>query len=204
MNVPVATADIGPRIGACDGAGLRIKILAQLRNPLLESATFISFRYNDFDFLTGKVGGGGNNALVELATKAALNGARIRVITRDPFSDADGFATSPAFKNWYLGIGRMVKAQIDVGIHPTLHSKLYLFKQNNERRFYAIGSSNLTAQGLGFGWLECNAFGYHRSDYLVLDQAAGRISEDRRIEDWSVWDRRCKRRVSYARLAHVD
>lgn len=204
MNVPVATADIGPRIGACDGAGLRNKVLAQLRNPQLETATFISFRYNDFDFLTGKVGGGGNNALVELVTRAALNGARIRVITRDPFSDADGFATSVAFKNWYHGIGRMVKAQIEVGIHPTLHSKLYLFKQKNEKRFYAIGSSNLTAQGLGFGWVECNAFGYHGSDYLVLDQAAVRISRDRRTEDWRRWDRRLRKSMSFARLAHVD
>jgi hypothetical protein len=177
-----------------------VKVLAQLRNPQLEAATLVSFRYNDFDLTTGQIDRPSSNALVELILRASLHGARIQIVTRDPFSQADEFLGTRAFKSWYLGLERLARANVEIRIHPTLHSKLYLFSLKNAVRFYAIGSSNLTAQGMGYGWLECNAFGYHGADFGVLRDAAGKILGDRRIETFDFWERRLRKNLAYARL----
>ena len=102
-----------------------------------------------------------------------------------------------AVSGWYRGLKRL--AAVDgtrVLIHKSLHAKVYLVKRGDDKVFYAVGSSNLTYQGMGFRWAECNVVGYTRSEYQVVEKQVGVIINSRDILDLSAWKLEVSRNIA--------
>jgi hypothetical protein len=59
-----------------------------------------------------------------------------------------------------------------------LHAKVFLFEEE-DRRCWVVGSSNLTAGGLG-KYSEVSLRGYHPSDFLAVSGAVVRLISEAR------------------------
>jgi hypothetical protein len=176
-----------PHISGADGAQVRALLLSQLQSPYLQRGVVLAFQYNDFDLVAGPaVGAGGTAGLVRLLERAVLNGADFTFVTRDPMSA--GKAPHAGFADWYRGLERLHIAGADVRLHPRLHAKVYLFQSADDRCAFAVGSSNLTHQGMGFKWAECNVRGFHPAEYENVLRATQRIVADKDCKAFPVWD----------------
>lgn len=180
-----------PHIAAIDGLQLRRSLLAQLQKPRLQSVHVVSYWYNDFDLISGRKDSPAATGLVRLLERVALDGARVVVITRDPMGSnrrVDPSDLPSDLPSWYRGLRRLLSAGVDVRLHPTLHAKAYLMESAGGQYFFAVGSSNLTFQGMGEKWAECNVRGFIGSEYeLVLRNVQG-LSVERGARDFQTWD----------------
>ena len=173
-------------IAAVDGNELRRNLLAQLQQPYLERALILSFRYNDFDLQSGRKGNPiASTGLIRLLERAAVNNVQVTVVTRDPFAERD---LPRDFHLWYAGLRRLVRAGAEVRLHPRLHAKVYLLQSGGDRYYFAVGSSNLTFQGMGQRWAECNVRGYHSGEFELVFRHATRLSFETGARDFQTWE----------------
>ena len=173
------------RIMACDGLSLNRKLYGWLKDPTTREITIVVYRYHDFDFNSGRILSNAQSGLINDLVKAANRGVKLTFVTRDPLTDRMDVRMIP---EWYKGLKRL--ALIDgtrVLIHNSLHAKVYLAKRVNDKFFYAVGSSNLTYQGMGFRWSECNVVGYTQSEYQEVEKQVGRIINGREALDLFAW-----------------
>ena len=192
-----------PHIFACDGKHLVARILAQLRSPYLRKVAAVSYRYNDFDLQRGGFASANSaNGLVRLLEVALVNGVAVTVLTSDPFSDPDIMNPKP-LRRWYQGLKRLRDAGALVRIHAKLHAKVYLFESEGSAQFFAVGSSNLTYQGMGFMWAECNAGGWHEGEYREVERQVQTLMFAREVEALDDWERRLLRSPQGFMLAGV-
>jgi len=196
----VHSADFVPRIAAKDGAGLRILLHGQLGHPEVRKITILSYRYNDFDFVSGRVGNGGPNALGRLLLNRIRDDVSLTLVTGDPFEGEDRLCEKK-FQLWWTPLHQLHKDGATVKIHPRLHAKVYLFESQDDRKFYAVGSSNLTQQGMGFQWAECNVVGYHGIDFSDVTKRVAAIVNDQLAEPLDDWVRRKRRGMGSLRFA---
>jgi hypothetical protein len=184
-----AAAD-APHVAAVDGNQLRRNLLSLLQYPYLERVTILSFRYNDFDLQSGRKGSNATTNLLRLLERAASNNVDVTVVTRDPFGERD---LPTDFRLWYLGLRRLVQAGATVRLHPRLHAKVYLLESQGGRCYFAVGSSNLTFQGMGMKWAECNVRGYHPGEYELVQRHAAKLSFESGAQDFQTWERTMRR-----------
>lgn len=193
-----------PHIAAVDGNELRRSLLSQLQQPYLERALILSFRYNDFDLQSGrKEQSMATTGLLRLLERAAMNSVDLTVVTRDPMAER---SLPTDFPFWYAGLRRLVQAGATVRLHPALHAKVYLLESGGGRCFFAVGSSNLTFQGMGRRWAECNVRGYHPGEYELVQRHATRLSFESGAKDFQTWEtllRRSDRGVALLRAARA-
>lgn len=181
-----------PHLAAIDGNRLRTYLLSQLQYPYLENGLILSYRYNDFDMVAGRPRPNSSTSLVNLLVKALTNGVAITLLTRDPYTDAAPLSGAP-LKAWYQGLRRLDQAGAIVKLHPSLHAKVYLFQSQGSLFFFAAGSSNLTYQGMGAVWTECNIRGYHPADFAELQRRSMAILNDTKAETLAQWESRMRR-----------
>jgi PLD-like domain len=180
-----------PHIAAVDGNELRRNLLSLLQWPYLRKAVILSFRYNDFDLQSGrKDTRSATTNLVRLLERAAMNNVDLTVVTRDPFGERD---LPTDFHLWYSGLLRLVRAGATVRLHPALHAKVYLLQSDGGRSYFAVGSSNLTFQGMGQRWAECNVRGYHSGEYELVFRHAMKLSFESGAQDFHAWERTMRR-----------
>ena len=190
MGVPRFEGEFGPRVTACNGRVLNTKLLGRLLSPDLEKITILVYRYHDFDFREGRTALQSRTSLINCLCRAAERGVHVTFMTRDPFTEhpmLHGHSASA----WYRGLEALASCDgADVLVHNSLHAKVYLAKSIDGRVFYAVGSSNLTFQGMGFRWAECNVIGYTSLEYLEVEKEVMRIISSRDTSDLNDWARK--------------
>lgn len=176
------------RIAACDGRVLNAKLLGRLASPDLERITILVYRYHDFDFRNPGTSPKSRTGLVSMLTRAAQRGVKVTFVTRDPLTESPVLRGNAAF-SWYKGLQSLADFDgVDVFIHKSLHAKVYLVRSTDDRVFYSVGSSNLTYQGMGFRWAECNVLGYSMPEYREVEKEVKRIivsSDTSELQDWA-------------------
>ena len=183
------------RIAACGGRELNRKLHGRLVSPDLEQATIVVYRYHDFDFSNSRTSPRSRTGLINTLCRAAQRGVGITFVTRDPLTElsSNGLRDRTAHL-WYRGLKRLSEFDgVKVLIHRSLHAKVYLVRSTANRVFYAVGSSNLTYQGMGFKWTECNVLGYSISEYLEVEKEVMRIVGDSEISNLQQWARKAAR-----------
>ena len=179
------------RIAACDGRLLNVKLGGRLRSSNLEQVTIVVYRYNDFDLYNGVISPNSRAGLINTLCRAALRGVRITFVTRDPLTDSSsqGFSGNAA-NSWYRGLKKLAECDgVTVLVHKSLHAKVYLLKSAGSQVFYAVGSSNLTLQGMGFRWADCNVLGYSEPEYVEVEKEVMRTiggSETSDLQHWAL------------------
>lgn len=191
MAARAAVVDV-PHLAAIDGKKLRESLFSQLQYPYLERGLILAYRYNDFD-LGGRRRPGTSTSLVRLLVKALTNGVAITLMTRDPYSDDSDPMTLPSLREWHDGLRHLDQAGATVMLHPALHAKVYLFRSQGDRFFFAVGSSNLTYQGMGGAWAECNIRGSHPVDFEEVHRRTLAILNDPKAETLATWETRMRR-----------
>ena len=180
-----------PRLTAIDGEQLRHALLSQLQQPYLSRITIVSYHYNDFDLVMGpRHPRGSGTALVRLLERAASAGIPLTLVTRDALVETK---RPRGFQDWYDGLKRLHLAGATVRLHPSLHAKVYLFESEGNRYFFSVGSSNLTHQGMGYLWAECNVKGNHEGEYELVLRRAAQIATERESIDFASWDATARR-----------
>ena len=183
-----------PRIAALDGEALRRSILAQLQHPELERCLILAYRFNDFDLIAGPRVRNKPTSLLTLLERACRDGVDLTFMSRDPLSERDPQVA--LVRNWLSSVRRLMAAGAKIRIHPSLHAKVYLFARRGALTMFAVGSSNLTYQGMGYSWAECNVRGFHSAEYdLVLRHAAGLTVQAQvsTLDEWETSFRRAGR-----------
>jgi len=152
----------------------------------------LTYRYHDFDYRTGIRNPTSREGLINTLFRAARNGATIQFVTRDPFAENDPMP--PQEKTfWYRGLRTLSDVGVSVRLHKSLHAKVYLIRLGGERWFYAVGSSNLTRQGMGWRWVECNVVGESATDYGVVEKEVIKINSPNKTESLDEWELRSRR-----------
>ena len=124
-----------------------------------------------------------------MLSKAAQRGVKITFVTRDPLTESPVLRGNAAY-SWYKGLKSLADYDgVDVLVHKSLHAKVYLIKSTDDRVFYSVGSSNLTYQGMGFRWAECNVLGYSVSEYREVEKEVNRIIVSPDTSDLQGWVR---------------
>ena len=183
-----------PHIAALDGEMLRRNLLAQLQHPELESCLILAYRFNDFDLVAGPKVRNRPTSLFRLLERACRDGVRLTFMSRDPMSEPD--PSVGLVRAWLGATRRLAAAGANVHVHPSLHAKVYLFGRRGALTMYAVGSSNLTFQGMGYNWAECNVRGYHPAEYeLVLRYAAG-LTVQRQVATLDQWEQKFRREAT--------
>ena len=185
----------GPRVSACNGRVLNTKLLGRLTAPDLEEITILVYRYHDFDFRRGRFSPQSRTGLINSLCRAAERGVNITFVTRDPFTESP-MSHDQAFA-WYKGLQTLAACEgAEVLIHNSLHAKVYLVKSIDDRVFYAVGSSNLTFQGMGGRWAECNVVGYSSLEYAEVEKEVMRIINGRDTSDLDDWARKARKHLA--------
>jgi len=189
------------RIMACDGWILNRKLIGWLKDNTTMEITIVVYRYHDLVFDAPRIASTGQQGLIHALAKAADRGVQLTFVTRDPLTDNADPMRPEAISGWYRGLKRL--AQIEgtrVLIHNNLHAKIYLVKRGDEKVFYAVGSSNLTYQGMGFRWEECNVVGYSPLEYQEVEKQVGRIISGREILGLAEWKLKASKNLANARF----
>ena len=186
----LSPASLPPTFSATGGEGLVSRLLSQLRSPYLRTIIAVSFRYNDFDLQSGRQASVNSpSGLIRLLEQQLALGVVVTVVTSDPFGDDIDPLRAKMVQRWHQGLQRLQTAGATVKIHPKLHAKVYLFEGDGERRFFAVGSSNLTSAGMGFRWSECNISGYHDAEYNEVRHKVEKIVAERDVKLLDEWYR---------------
>ena len=199
MPINKIPVELPHRIMACDGLILNRKLSGWLKDPTTKEITIVVYRYHDLDFYSGRIASNAQSGLINDLVRAAARGVKLTFVTRDPLTDGSAQMSGRSASGWYRGLKRL--AAIDgtrVLIHKSLHAKVYLIKRVDEKVFYAVGSSNLTYQGMGFRWSECNVVGYTQSEYQAVENQVGGIINDRDTLNLSSWKLKASRNIANA------
>ncbi|PTT19666.1 hypothetical protein DBR12_11730 [Acidovorax sp. HMWF029] len=127
-------------------------LFGQMRDPQLKVARIVAPFATDLD--------GGALGLISTAMiDAKKRGCRVCLITRPPAAgDAD--VTS---KKRLLQL--LHDEQIELYLNPKLHAKVYLFEREAERKFWAVGSHNMTNSAHAGQSLETSMVGYRKQEF---------------------------------------
>lgn len=189
------------RIAVIDGAKLRTSIRQYLQDPQLSAVRFISYRYQDFDLEKGRTTAG-SHSLVDILSNHAEKGIPVTLVTRDPFSQSERMSNAES-RQWHIGLQRMSKSGVDIKIHRNLHAKVYSFEKTNGMNYYAVGSSNLTAPGMGFLWTERNIAGSEFSDYTAVKRQILSIWNEKAADDYDIWLQQLRKKAPLMYLGMV-
>ena len=180
--------ELPQRIQACDGWVLNRKLNGWLKDPATSAITIVVYRYHDLDWNLGRVAQHGQAGLISDLANAADRGVSLTFVTRDPLSSGSEPMETRSARGWYQGLKRLsMISGTRVLIHTSLHAKVYLVERRDGKVFYAVGSSNLTYQAMGFRWAECNVIGYTRPEYEEVEKRVGNILQDRGNLDLAGW-----------------
>lgn len=137
---------------AIHDARLASIVFNQIRDPQLTTARIVAPFATDMRFgALGQI----SDAMIE----AKKRGCVVCLITRPPSAqDADVAAKR-------ILLGRLRSEEIDLYLNPLLHSKVYLFERQAERKFWAVGSHNLTNFAHGGKSLETSMVGYRAQEF---------------------------------------
>lgn len=178
------------RIQATGGVEFAQRILlAQLMRHDLKKVIIIVFRYQDFDLVGRQQSRGSPTDVIRLLTQLRDTGTDVTFVTRDPFAynwSSTEFSRPDQYA-WYRGLQELEEVGATVKLNPNVHAKVYLFESETGSCCYAVGSSNLTVQGM-FKWAELNISGYHGADYLVVKARAYQIINDQRSTTFAHWE----------------
>lgn len=204
MNQPARRSVDPPHIAAIDGELLRRELLGQLQRPYLAKVTILAYRYNDFGLDSGRPEHAfAGTGLIRLLERVASSGVDLTLVTRDPTKEREWPTDLPV---WYAGLARLARAGANVRLHPSLHAKVYLMESSDRRCFFAVGSSNLTYQGMGARWSECNVRGFHDGEYELIRRHAFKLAWESGCTDFRTWQallRRNDRGMSLLRAARA-
>ena len=106
---------------------------------MLSNATIISFNMQDYDFW-------GNGVLSHHLVRQLSFGAHITVMTTPPPGN-DGARS--AFREKLALLEELHNRGAHVFVHPDLHAKAYLFRDDKDEEMVIVGSPNLTNRGFG-------------------------------------------------------
>lgn len=169
-TVPVAI----PAARAVHDDKLAPLIFDLIRDPQLRTARIVAPFATDVNF--GSLG-----LLSQAMIEAKKRGCRVCLITRPPASgDTDISAKQRLLKVLH-------EEQIELYVNPQLHAKVYLFEREADRKFWAVGSHNLTNFAHNGRSLETSMVGYRSQEF---DEAQTSFERARRHVDtlnFSVW-----------------
>ena len=131
-TIPAATAALGQ-----DVAKEVLQWIGAFR--MLDTATIVSFNMQDYDFW-------GNGVLSSLLLRQLGYGAQITVMTTPPPGKT---GAKDAFKQKLTLLEQLDKNGAYVYVHPDLHAKAYLFRDDRNEEMVIVGSPNLTDSGFG-------------------------------------------------------
>lgn len=176
-----------PHIAAIDGEALRRELLGQLQRPDLAKVTILAYRYNDFDLGSGRPQRAfARTGLISLLERALTSQqVSVTLVTRDPTSEREWPTDLPI---WYANLSRLYRAGAEIRLHPALHAKVYLMETSDSRCFFAVGSSNLTYQGMGARWSECNVRGFHDGEFELVRRHAHKLAWESGCTDFRTWE----------------
>lgn len=164
---------------------LRRELLGQLQRPYLAKITILAYWYNDFDLTSGRrEQAHARTGLVSLLERAVLSGVELTLVTRDPTRENEWPTDLPT---WFAGLDRLYRAGANVRLHPSLHAKVYLMESVDKQCFFAVGSSNMTFQGMGGRWSECNVRGFHGGEYELVRRHALKLAWESGATDFRTW-----------------
>ncbi len=106
---------------------------------MLSNATIISFNLQDYDFW-------GNGVLSHHLLRQLSFGAHITVMTTPPPGNN---GAGSAFKSKLALLEALHNRGACVYVHPDLHAKAYLFRDDRDEEMVIVGSPNLTDRGFG-------------------------------------------------------
>ena len=106
---------------------------------MLSNATIVSYNMQDYDFW-------GNGVLSDHLLRQLAFGAHITVMTTPPPGDS---GAGSAFKDKLALLEELHKKGAHVYVHPDLHAKAYLFRDDRDEEMVIVGSPNLTSRGFG-------------------------------------------------------
>lgn len=142
-------------------------IFEMIRDPQLRTARIVAPFATDV--LYGSLG-----VLSEAMIEAKKRGCRVCLITRPPSpGDADVTAKQRLLKSLH-------DEQIELFVNPQLHAKVYLFERDADRKFWAVGSHNLTNFAHNGKSLETSMVGYRSQEF---DEAQTSFERARRHAD---------------------
>lgn len=147
-------------------------IFGQMRDPQLKVARIVAPFATDVD--------GGALGLISTAMiEAKKRGCRVCLITRPPSSsDADVSAKKRLLQLLH-------DEEIELYLNPKLHAKVYLFEREAERKFWAVGSHNLTNFAHDGKSLETSMVGYRSQEF---EEAQTSFEKARRHADTLKFD----------------
>lgn len=190
-------------IATWDGVKLGRRLNAYLRDPHVTSLFFVTYRYHDFDPQTGKKLDLGPNSIIKKIGEIASSGAQVTFVTRDPTTDENPLNTKEA-NLWMKGLEYLSKQGASVYIHSSLHAKVYAVEREEDNVFFSVGSSNLTKQGMGYKWSECNIVSWNLMQYADLKKEIYRILSDKKnISTLREWNRKSRRNQGLRSLAYL-
>lgn len=123
---------------------------------MLSDATIISYNMQDYDFW-------GNGVLSHHLLRQLSFGAHITVMTTPPPGNTGAGNT---FKNKLALLEELHNRGAHVYVHPHLHAKAYLFRDDRNQEMVIVGSPNLTDSGFG-------TRGTHKPNLLELALLTG-------------------------------
>lgn len=168
ISVPVARAVHDNRLAPL--------IFGMIRDPQLLSARIVAPFATDIEL--GPLG-----LLSEAMINAKKRGCRICLITRPPVStDVDLVA-----KQRFLRV--LYDEQIELYVNSRLHAKVYLFERDADRKFWAVGSHNLTNFAHDGKSLETSMVGYRSQEYDEAQTSFERARRHAETLNFSAWAR---------------
>jgi hypothetical protein len=123
---------------------------------------------------------------MKLLERACLQGVSLTMLVRDPLTERD--TPMHVVRMWRDSLRRLTTAGATIRVHPHLHAKVYLFELSGGRTLFAVGSSNLTFQGMGFRWAECNVRGFHGAEFELVSRHAGGVMQQRLVATLDEWE----------------
>lgn len=150
-------------------------LFGQMRDPQLRVARIVAPFATDVD-------GGALGLISKAMIEAKKRGCRVCLITRPPTSsDVD-----VASKKRLLQL--LHDEEIELYVNPKLHAKVYLFEREAERKFWAVGSHNMTNFAHDGKSLETSMVGYRSQEFEEAQtsfERARRHAETLKFDAWT-------------------
>lgn len=161
-----------PRFKAMSSEDAGRFISSWLKRPDLRAAIIISFAFDPGLTLSGGAG----------QPRETVSGLLDRLATSVELTFVSGLDANPATARAQAvdrALQRLARAGAHVYVHDKLHAKLLLFDAG-DRACWVVGSSNLSASGLGYNE-EVNLRGFHPDDYREVERRAQQIIDESRL-----------------------
>jgi len=149
-------------------------LFGQMRDPQLRVARIVAPFATDVD-------GGALGLISKAMIDAKKRGCRVCLITRPPAAgDAD-----VASKKRLLQL--LHDENIELYVNPKLHAKVYLFEREAERKFWAVGSHNMTNFAHDGKSLETSMIGYRNQEFEEAQTSFERARRHAETLNFDAW-----------------